>query len=318
MKPINSNWFVRARLKNRHIPLLVALGDTGNLNRAAEGLGISQPAISKLLKDLEDGLGVALFERHARGVVPTLYGETMIRHARRLQNTLESVYSEVDALRQGQQGHVRIGTILTPCAELLPEVIGLTKQRFPGLELSIRTGSSRDLMAILDDGELDFLVARFFAGGQQHDLNFEPLAEEPLRICARAGLVQGPLSRAELNAADWVLPPAGSVLRQEFDALFQRVGMRPPTKVVNAENLLMVTTLVEKNDVLTVLPRDVLAHYARYGMLAEIDVDPSIEAELNQGLMAYGIITKNQQLLSPAARNVLDLLRATARQMSLG
>ncbi|MCQ4311614.1 LysR substrate-binding domain-containing protein [Pseudomonas stutzeri] len=318
MKPINSNWFVRARLKNRHIPLLVALGDTGNLNRAAEGLGISQPAISKLLKDLEDGLGVALFERHARGVVPTLYGETMIRHARRLQNTLESVYSEVDALRQGQQGHVRIGTILTPCAELLPEVIGLTKQRFPGLELSIRTGSSRDLMAILDDGELDFLVARFFAGGQQHDLNFEPLAEEPLRICARAGLVQGPLSRAELNAADWVLPPAGSVLRQEFDALFQRVGMRPPTKVVNAENLLMVTTLVEKNDVLTVLPRDVLAHYARYGMLAEIDVDPSIEAELNQGLMAYGIITKNQQLLSPAARNVLDLLRATARKMSLG
>ena len=190
MKPINSNWFVRARLKNRHIPLLVALGDTGNLNRAAEGLGISQPAISKLLKELEDGLGVALFERHARGVVPTLYGETMIRHARRLQNTLDNVYSEVDALRQGQQGHVRIGTILTPCAELLPAGVGRAKQRFPSLELSIRTGSSRDLMAILDDGELDFLVARFFAGSQQHDLRFEPLAKEPLRICARAGLIQ--------------------------------------------------------------------------------------------------------------------------------
>ncbi len=317
MKPINSNWFVRARLKNRHIPLLVALGDTGNLNRAAEGLGISQPAISKLLKELEDGLGVALFERHARGVVPTLYGETMIRHARRLQNTLDNVYSEVDALRQGQQGHVRIGTILTPCAELLPEVVGRAKQRFPSLELSIRTGSSRDLMAILDDGELDFLVARFFAGSHQHDLRFEPLAKEPLRICARAGLIQGPMTRAELNAADWVLPPAGSVLRQEFDGLFQRVGMRPPTKVVNAENLLMVTTLVEKNDMLTVLPRDVLAHYARYGMLAEIEVDSSIDIDLNQGLMDFGIITKDQRLLSPAARNVLDLLRDVAQQTAL-
>lgn len=318
MKPINSNWFVRARLKNRHIPLLVALGDTGNLNRAAEGLGISQPAISKLLKELEDGLGVALFERHARGVVPTLYGESMIRHARRLQNTLENAYSEVDALRQGQQGHVRIGTVLTPCADLLPEVIGRAKQRFPSLELSIHIGSSRDLMAVLDEGELDFLVARFFAESQQHDLRFEPLAKEPLRICARAGLIRGPLSRAELNAADWVLPPAGSVLRQEFDALFQRVGMRPPSKVVNAENLLMVTTLVEKNDMLTVLPRDVLAHYARYGMLAEIEVDTSIVTDLNQGLMAYGIITKKQQLLSPAARNVLELLRDIARQMALG
>lgn len=318
MKPINSNWFVRARLKNRHIPLLAALGDTGNLNRAAIGLGISQPAISKLLKELEDGLGVELFERHARGVVPTLYGEAMIRHARRLLNTLDSAYNEVDALRHGQQGHARIGTILTPCAELLPEVIHRAKQRFPALEVTIRTGSSRDLLAILDDGELDFLVARFSAGSQQDDLRFEPLAKEPLQICARAGLIEGPMSRAELNKADWVLPPAGSVLRHEFDALFQRVGMRPPTKVVNAENLLMVTTLVEKNDMLTVLPRDVLAHYARYGMLAEIEVDASIDADLNQGLMAYGIITKTRQQLSPAAGSVLELLRATALEMGMG
>jgi DNA-binding transcriptional LysR family regulator len=263
MKPINSNWFVRARLKNRHIPLLAALGDTGNLNRAAAGLGISQPAISKLLKELEDGLGVELFERHARGVVPTLYGEAMIRHAKRMLNTLDRAYSEVDALRHGQQGHVRIGTILTPCAELLPDVIRRAKLGFPELEVTIRTGSSRDLLTILDDGELDFLVARFFASSQQVDLHFEPLAKEPLQICARAGLIKSPMSRAQLNAADWVLPPVGSVLRQEFDALFQRVGMRPPRKVVNAENLLMVTTLVEKDDMLTVLPRDVLAHYAR-------------------------------------------------------
>jgi DNA-binding transcriptional LysR family regulator len=318
MKPINSNWFVRARLKNRHIPLLAALGDTGNLNRAAIGLGISQPAISKLLKELEDGLGVELFERHARGVVPTLYGEAMIRHARRMLNTLDSAYSEVDALRHGQQGHVRIGTILTPCADLLPEVIRRAKRRFPKLEVTVRTGSSRDLLMTLDDGELDFLVARFSAGSQQDDLHFEPLAKEPLKICARAGLVDGPLTRADLNAADWVLPPAGSVLRQEFDALFQRVGMRPPTKVVNAENLLMVTTLLEKNDMLTVLPRDVLAHYARYGMLAEIEVDAGIDTDLNQGLMAYGIITKNQLLLSPAASSVLELLRDTAREMGLG
>lgn len=318
MKPISSNWFVRARLKNRHIVLLAALGDTGSLNRAAVGLGISQPAISKLLKELEDGLGVELFERHARGVVPTLYGEAMIRHARRMLKTLESAYSEVDALRLGQQGHVRIGTILTPCAELLPEVIRRAKQRLPGLEMTIRTGSSRDLLALMDDGELDFLVARFFADSQQNDLRYEPLAKEPLRICSRAGLVQGPMSRSELSIADWVLPPAGSVLRQEFDALFQRVGMRPPRKVVNAENLLMVTTLVEKDDMLTVLPRDVLAHYARYGMLEEIDVDASIDADLNQGLMAYGIITKTQQQLSPAADSVLELLRDTARQVGLG
>ncbi len=167
-------------------------------------------------------------------------------------------------------------------------------------------------------GSWTFWLRAFFASSQQTDLRFEPLAKEPLQICARAGLIEGPMSRAQLNAADWVLPPVGSVLRQEFDALFQRVGMRPPRKVVNAENLLMVTTLVEKDDMLTVLPRDVLAHYARYGMLEEIEVDASIDADLNQGLMAYGIITKTPQQLSPAAASVLELLRDTAQQMGLG
>lgn len=313
MKPLNSNWFVRARLKSRHIPVLVALGDTANLNRAAEGLGISQPAISKLLKELEDGLGVPLFERHARGVVPTLYGEAMIRYARRVQTSLESAFDEVNALRAGQRGHVRIGTILTPCADLLPELTRRVKQLNPNLELSIRTGSSRDLMAILNDGELDFLVARFFADVGQSGMRFEPLHKEPLCVCARSGLVEHVLSREDLHAADWVLPPSGSVLRHEFDALFQQVGMLPPSKVVNAENLLMVTTLLENNDMLTVLPREVVAHYARYGMLAVVEVAAGIEDDLNRSLMAYGIITRHEELLSPAARSVLTLIRQVAQ-----
>lgn len=249
----------------------------------------------------------------ARGVVPTIYGEAMIRHARRMQTSLDSVFEEVNALRGGQRGHVRIGTILTPCADLLPEMTRRVKQSHPSLELSIHTGSSRDLMAILNDGELDFLVARFFADSGQAGMRFEPLYKEPLCVCARAGLIDHRLSREQLHAADWVLPPSGSVLRYEFDALFQQVGMLPPSKVVNAENLLMVTTLLEKNDMLTVLPRDVVAHYARYGMLAVAEVEAGCEDDLNRNLMAYGIITKNEELLSPSAKCVLTLLRQSAQ-----
>lgn len=293
--------------------MLVALGDTANLNRAAEGLGISQPAISKLLKELEDGLEVQLFERHARGVVPTMFGETMIRYARRVQNSLDSAFEEVSALRGGQSGHVRIGTILTPCAELLPELTRRVKLLHPNLELTIRTGSSRDLMAILNDGELDFLVARFFAEVGQGGLHFEPLNKEPLCVCARTGLINHVLTREELNAADWVLPPAGSMLRYEFDALFQQVGMLPPSKVVNAENLLMVTTLLENNDMLTVLPREVVAHYARYGMLAAAEIEPGVEDDLNRNLMPFGLITKHEELLSPSAKSVLAVYRQMAK-----
>ena len=76
-----THWFIRARLKTRQLLLLVALAEEGNLHRAAQVLNMTQPAASKLLKDLEDVLEVSLFERLPRGMRPTWYGETMIRHA---------------------------------------------------------------------------------------------------------------------------------------------------------------------------------------------------------------------------------------------
>ena len=82
MMSTTTPWFIRARLKTRQLMLLTAISDEGNIHRAAEILNMSQPAASKLLKDLEDMLGVALFERQPRGMRPNWYGETMIRHAR--------------------------------------------------------------------------------------------------------------------------------------------------------------------------------------------------------------------------------------------
>jgi len=88
----NTPWFIRARLKTRQLMLLTAICDEGNIHRAAEVLNMSQPAASKLLKDLEDMLGVSLFERQPRGMRPNWYGETMIRHACRLG--LEGIISK--------------------------------------------------------------------------------------------------------------------------------------------------------------------------------------------------------------------------------
>ena len=76
------HWFIRARLKTRQLLLLVALAEEGNIHRAAQVLNMTQPAASKLLKDLEDALEVSLFDRLPRGMRPTWYGETMIRHTR--------------------------------------------------------------------------------------------------------------------------------------------------------------------------------------------------------------------------------------------
>src|SRR5688572_33511281 len=121
-------WFLRARLKTRQLMLLIAIGDEGNIHRAAEILNMSQPAASKLLKDLEDVLGISLFERLPRGMRPTWYGETMIRHARIALSSLTLAGSELEALKTGRLGEVSVGAITSPALSLLPHAVAIVAQ----------------------------------------------------------------------------------------------------------------------------------------------------------------------------------------------
>ena len=92
-----THWFIRARLKTRQLLLLMALEEEGNIHRAAQVLNMTQPAASKLLKELEDMLGVPLFDRLPRGMRATWYGETMIRHARMALASLSQAHDEIEA-----------------------------------------------------------------------------------------------------------------------------------------------------------------------------------------------------------------------------
>ena len=103
----HSNWFVRGRLKTRQLMLLAAMEEEGNVRRAADSLGITQPAASRLLKELEDMLGVSLFDRTPHGMLATMYGEVMIRHARMVLSNLSHAHDEISALRAGLTGQDR-------------------------------------------------------------------------------------------------------------------------------------------------------------------------------------------------------------------
>src|SRR2546426_3274629 len=161
-----THWFIRARLKTRQLLLLVALAEEGNIHRAAQVLNMTQPAASKLLKDLEDVLEVSLFDRLPRGMRATWYGEVMIRHARVALASLNHAHDEVQALKAGRFGQVSVGAITTPGIMLLPQAISAVKQAHPTLRVSLLIETSDVLMERMAQGKIDMLVARLFA---QHD-----------------------------------------------------------------------------------------------------------------------------------------------------
>jgi len=304
-----SPWFIRARLKTRQLMLLTAINDEGNIHRAAEVLNMSQPAASKLLKDLEDMLGVSLFERQPRGMRPNWYGETMIRHARIALSSLREAGQEVDALKTGLSGHVSLGAITGPALSLLPQAIKIVARENPKLRVELVVESSNVLLEALAQGKLDIMVGRLFEGHDSSGLRYEKLAEEPVCAVVRPGhplLNAAALDLAALESQPWIVPPAGSVLRHRFDLMFQEAGLTPPRQLIETASLLFLTKMLQQTDFVAVVSTDVARYYADYGMVVVLPIPLACSMD------AFGIITRTDWLLSPAANVLLRALKTSA------
>ena len=306
---IYNHWFIRARLKTRQLLLLVALAEEGNIHRAAQVLNMTQPAASKLLKDLEDVLEVQLFDRMPRGMRPTWYGETMIRHARVALASLNQAHDELQAAKSGQLGQVSVGAITAPGLMLLPDAVALVKQEHPNLHVSVQIETSDVLMERLNQNKLDILVARLFAQHDKTDLHYEVITEEPVCAVTRPGhplLRKSQVSLHDVVDSGWIVPPLGSVLRHRFDLMFQEVNLQAPINVIETAALLFTTKMLQQSDMLSVLATDVARYYAEHGLLAILPMTLPCEMD------AFGIITRRDRLLSPAAKVMLRAIKASA------
>jgi DNA-binding transcriptional LysR family regulator len=305
----DKNWFLRARLKTRQLLLLIALDDERNIHRAADLLNMTQPAASKQLKDLEDMLGVALFERHPRGMTPTSYGEAMIRHSRMALTSLSQAHDDILALKSGLSGQVDVGVIMTPGITIVPRAIARVKQQSPMLRIGVHMDSSNVLLERLQKGTLDFMVARVMDREDRANLQFEELAEEP--ICVVARIDHPLLQRRQLTLNDiakegWVISPQGTILRHRFEMMFRRAGVTPPLNVVDTTSTLVITSILQQSDFLHPMPMDVANYCAQFNMLAILPIDIPCTMD------TFGMITKSGQLLSPGAQILIDAIREVA------
>lgn len=308
--PLYTHWFIRARLKTRQLLLLVALAEEGNIHRAAQVLNMTQPAASKLLKDLEDVLEVELFERLPRGMRPTWYGESMIRHARMVLANLGQAYDEILAIKAGLFGQVGIGAITSPGIALLPQAISQVKQAHPNLSVSLEIETSPVLMERLAAGKLDMVVARLNADHDKAMYRYEQLAEEPVCALVRGNhpLLSIPgLTLRDVDSAAWIVPPAGSVLRHRFDLMFQQEGLAPPINLIETSSLLFITKMLEESDTIAVLSAAVGQYYASHGMATLLPLEMQCDMD------AFGIITRRDQLPSPGARAMMRALQSACR-----
>ncbi|MDH2237034.1 LysR family transcriptional regulator [Pigmentiphaga sp. GD03639] len=247
------DWTHRLRLRN--LQMLLSLAQTRNISHSAAALNTTQPALSKWLRELEDDIGLPLFERHARGLRPTSYGEALIAHARRIEAQLDRAHSDMEAMREGGSGQVLIGTSGAAAPDTVPLAMLALLRRMPQARIRVVESTMDQLMEQLARGDLDIVVGR--SAPELHDpaIRSEALYLEPIHFVVRP---LHPLFEASEPTWDavaryrWILWPRGTPIRNALDAALAAAGRSLPVDYVESNSATLNMTLLAHSDMVGV------------------------------------------------------------------
>lgn len=230
------DWTHRLRLRN--LKMLLSLDQTRNISHSAAMLNTTQPGLSKWLKDLEDDIGLPLFEqRHARGLRPTPHGDVLIAHARRVEAQLDRAGEDMAALREGGGGRVVIGASGASASDTVPLAVMKLLERMPQARVKLVEGTTDRLLEQLAQGGLDIVVGR--SAPEHHDpaIRYEALYLEPIHLVARPRHPLFAVAQPDwprLLSYRWILWPRGTPIRNALDAALAAAGQVAPADHVES------------------------------------------------------------------------------------
>ena len=293
------------RLKLKQLRLLVAVGEFGSIQHASRELQVSQPAATKLIQDLELDFEVQLFERTNRGVVPTDFGEALIRHGKLIMAQVSNAAQELDDLTEGSSGRVVVGTLIAAAPILLPAAISKVLAERPNVAIKVVEGTNDALMPALYSGEIDMIVGRLPAFRARAELLQEKLFDEKVvAVASKKHPLAGEksVSFRQLRPFGWILPPPETTLRRQIDQYFVSKGQYSPPTVLESVSYLANRSLFQEVDLVGLMPEHVVAH----------DIDSGLLVELNWsvpfGKGPVGISYRGPDSLSPAGAEFLKAL----------
>lgn len=300
------------RLKLRQLRLLVAVGQYGSIQNAAKELQVSQPAATKLIQDLELDFEVKLFERTNRGVIPTAYGEALIRHGKLILSQVSNAAQELDDLTEGSSGRVVIGTLLAAAPSLLPGAIDSLMNERPNVAIKVVEGTNDALMPALFSGEIDMIVGRLPAYRHRTKLTQEQLFND--RIVGVVGnnhklAKKRKVTFEQLRPFGWILPPLETTLRRQVDQYFVNQDQYMPPLVFESVSYLTNRSLLMRRDLVGLMPEHVVSQDIASGSLTQVNWAVPF------GTGPVGISYRGQDSLSPAGSAFIAALRSAARNL---
>lgn len=298
------------RIRLRQLLLLRTVAEVGNLRRAAALLQMTQPAATRLLRELEDRLGSPLFERSSRGMTLTAEGHVALARATRALHDIDAIADDLQQHRQGQGSRTRIGVPGSIAGVLLPRAVTRFKRSLPTTTVEIVEGTQEALLQALRSGSLDMVIGRAPTELHASDVRAELLLEE------RFAIVTGPWGQGrkprfaleDLVDQPWILPPRGVPVRVRIETAFLAATGRTPVDVIESASLHVSQQLLQQERRFALMPEHLAAHHARRGLIARVSCPiPDIHGPLT-------LFTLRDTALLPAARLMLAALQAVVTE----
>jgi len=291
-----------------HIRDFMAVVETGSIRAAARSLALTQPALTKSLRQLETELGAVLLTRGVRGARPTEIGRAFLARARAVTVELQRAREEVDQLRGGRTGRLAVGSAPGPALGLLPEALPRLRQRWRDAVISVHDVSPSEVLPALREGRLDFALSvplgPLEAPGPA--CLVEPLYRNAARVVARKGHpLAGATSLAELAGAEWVRT-GGTDNTSMLPAAFRAAGIEPPRYRIECRSFFALAEIVAQSDMLAVVPWQLAAREAAGGRVVELAVSDALPAR------QISLFRRADVPLTPIARECAEILRALA------
>jgi len=294
-------------IKMHQLRAFVAVSRQGSIRAASRLLNLSQPALTKSVKELEDSLGAQLFIRRRQGVTLTECGEIFFKRASLILEELRVAQEDIAQRLGATSGQVNIGIGASIARTIMPEVIDRFHREFPQVRVRIAEGQLVSMIPELRQGQLDFTINTYYPSAYDNELLYEKLMDKEYRVVCRRG---HPLEKArsinELLDCDWTLPtPRGSYYKLLHE-MFGEMDVEPKVSVV-CETFMSCTSLLAKTDFLSVLSSDIINDPVIGPSLAALDLDLPLPRA------TFHLIQRKDSTLSPMAAHLAHLFRLYCR-----
>lgn len=294
-------WIRRMRL--RHFEVLLAIDRQGSLTSAAQALGVTQPAVSQWLADIEAAVGDRLFERGQR-LKRTPFAAPILAHAERALQDAARAMTELDAIRAGGQALVRVGTMQVAAASLLPAVIVRLHEHSPGIVLTLVEDIAAGLWARFERNELDVLITRLDAKTLRSGYPQRRLFADRHRVVCGPQHPLAQRKRVLLRDAlhyPWLMPPAGTTLHEAVSATFAAAGLPLPQTLITSVSSVANIALMRATNALGLQSGALAAlHHAQHTLV-------SLPVSLTHDIGDVGVVWRDTRP-EPALKAVLDTI----------